>query len=100
MNTGTTSGEDHLKRVRAFVTGRVQGVGFRAWVQQLALGSEMTGEAANLADGRVMVEVQGSVAAVEHLLAALWQGPSMASVEDVAVNEVPVDRAESGFRIR
>jgi acylphosphatase len=52
-------------------SGRVQGVGFRFAAMQVAREFEITGQAANLADGRVRVEVEGDREMVQAFLAAL-----------------------------
>ncbi len=46
-------------RLTAWVTGRVQGVGFRWWVRSNALELGLAGFAENLADGRVKVVAEG-----------------------------------------
>jgi len=58
-------------RLTAWVRGRVQGVGFRWWVRSRALEFHLTGYAANLDDGRVLVVAEGSRDDCTQLLAAL-----------------------------
>jgi acylphosphatase len=58
-------------RLTAWVRGRVQGVGFRWWVRSRALELGLTGYAANLDDGRVLVIAEGSRDGCARLLAAL-----------------------------
>ena len=58
-------------RLTAWVHGRVQGVGFRWWTRCRALELGLTGYAANLADGRVLVVAQGRCEAGEKLLQLL-----------------------------
>jgi acylphosphatase len=48
-----------MERVTVFYSGRVQGVGFRMTVRQLACGYDVTGSVRNLPDGRVEVTVEG-----------------------------------------
>ena len=48
-----------MQRVTVFYSGRVQGVGFRATVRQIARGFDVTGWAKNLPDGRVEVVAEG-----------------------------------------
>jgi len=74
---------------RAFVSGRVQGVYFRASTRDRARELGVTGHARNLADGRVEVLACGPVTAVEQLCAWLWQGPPAARVDAVVVETVP-----------
>ena len=65
------------------VTGRVQGVWFRAGTQRQALALGLTGYAVNRADGAVEVLACGEREAIERLHAWLWQGTSAAQVGDV-----------------
>jgi acylphosphatase len=58
-------------RVVAVVSGRVQGVGYRWFVRELAEGSGVSGSARNLPDGRVEVVAEGPDEAVRTLIAAL-----------------------------
>ncbi len=77
MNPGGT------QRVTALVKGRVQGVGFRAFVRRQALDLGLRGYAENLADGRVEVVAEGPQSELEHLLVKLRNGPSHAEVDDI-----------------
>ena len=69
---------------RCLVSGRVQGVYYRATAAERARAVGITGHAINLPDGRVEVLVCGSERAVEEFIAWLWAGPSAAKVSDVA----------------
>jgi acylphosphatase len=71
------------KRLRAIVRGRVQGVGYRYFVQMAAIGLHLDGRVANLPDGSVEVVAEGSRDALEQFISALWQGPRSARVEAV-----------------
>lgn len=73
---------------RFVVSGRVQGVGYRAFVARTAVALRLSGGASNLDDGRVVTEVRGPLHAVERLEAALWEGPRLSRVEAVAVEVV------------
>lgn len=52
--------EDSVSNLRAYFSGRVQGVGFRYSTVQVAKGYEVTGCVSNLADGRVELFAEGS----------------------------------------
>jgi len=65
-------------RMTAFVSGRVQGVGFRWWTRSRALELGLAGYAKNLRDGRVEVVAEGEQADVDKLLALLEEQPSTA----------------------
>ncbi len=73
-----------------WVSGRVQGVWFRARTAEQARALGLQGWVRNRADGRVEVLIQGSESTVERLLAWLEQGPPLARVDRLSVNEVAV----------
>jgi acylphosphatase len=86
-------------RRRLVVTGRVQGVWFRESCRRAAVAAGATGWARNLADGTVEVEVEGSPAAVERVVAWCRQGPDQARVDRVEVERRdPI--GERAFRVR
>ncbi len=58
-------------RLRAWFSGRVQGIGFRYSTLQVSKGYEVTGYVKNLLDGRVELEAEGQKSEVEAFLAAL-----------------------------
>lgn len=68
---------------RWLIGGRVQGVGFRFFVQHQATALGLAGWARNLEDGRVEVYAIGSQEKLDELAAALHQGPRMADVRSV-----------------
>jgi acylphosphatase len=74
--------------VKGFVSGRVQGVGFRYFVRRHADTQQLSGYAKNLTDGRVEFLLQGNQAAVKLVLEQIHRGPSYSSVTDVEVEEV------------
>jgi acylphosphatase len=77
-------------RVRAVVHGRVQMVGFRAFVMRHAGDAGLSGTVRNLDDGSVEAILEGPRASVERLVELLHEGPSHARVERVDVAyEVP-----------
>jgi acylphosphatase len=81
---------------RFLVTGKVQGVFFRASVRNEALKFKLCGYARNLQDGRVEVVACGDAAAVDELEQWLWQGPPAARVDDVLRYEHG-DEVPAGF---
>ena len=88
---------------RFYVSGRVQGVYFRASARAKAQELGISGYAQNLPDGRVEVLGIGSAAALDALAAWLWQGPPAAHVKDVASASVDPDAVSehrSGFASR
>lgn len=93
--TDTTTEELH-----AFVSGRVQGVGFRYFVVRQAQRLALRGYARNESDGSVEVLAQGPRPALERLLAYLRQGPPAAHVRDVQVTWSKPTEHVSGFHVR
>ncbi|MEE9595506.1 MAG: acylphosphatase [Acidiferrobacterales bacterium] len=73
---------------RYLISGRVQGVAFRASTQDAARGFGLTGFARNLTDGRVEVVVCGEFQRVKQLEGWLQQGPHWARVEKVVAEEM------------
>ncbi|WP_346798187.1 acylphosphatase [Halomonas sp. Bachu 37] len=69
--------------IKAWVTGKVQGVWYRRATQDQALKRAVTGYARNLPDGRVEVFMCGKKTAVRELSEWLWQGPEKAHVTHV-----------------
>jgi acylphosphatase len=83
---------------RCLVSGRVQGVYYRASTVRLAAELGLKGYARNLPDGRVEVLACGEPQAVERLLAWLWDGPSAAGVTAVDVQDAAAGEAiPAGF---
>ena len=70
------------------VTGRVQGVFFRAWLRDQAEELGVTGWVRNYPDGRVDAHIEGEEAAVLQLIERLRRGPPEAKVEDVHLWDV------------
>ncbi len=70
-------------RIRAFVSGRVQGVYFRAETRQQAFQLCVTGWVRNLPDGRVEVLAEGNEQSVRDLISWCRQGPPRSRVDQV-----------------
>ncbi|MFP3712373.1 acylphosphatase [Puerhibacterium sp. TATVAM-FAB25] len=86
------------RRVRAVVRGIVQGVGFRAAVEDAADGLGVSGWVRNTVEGTVEVEVEGDGGAVEAMLAFLREGPRAARVTGVELRDVALQH-EAGFHV-
>jgi acylphosphatase len=76
-------------RLTAFVSGHVQGVGFRDWVRRQAQRLGVTASATNLSDGRVEVIAEGPREAVESLLETLRNDGGPGAVTDVSESWEP-----------
>ena len=81
------------------ITGRVQGVGYRAWVIETAARLGLRGWVRNRADGSVEALVLGAEDAVAAMIEACREGPFAARVTEVAVSEA-ADDGSDGFRPR
>ena len=68
---------------RFFVSGRVQGVGFRCFAERTAASLGVGGYVRNLFDGRVEVYAVGSAEQMDRLKGALRSGPRMSAVDRV-----------------
>lgn len=82
--------------VLAYATGRVQGVGYRAFIEREALIEQLSGHARNLPDGRVEMLLCGSFEAVETVLDRARIGPPLAEVIGLEVAEAACP-ATKGF---
>lgn len=83
-----------------FVSGQVQGVGYRFFVEEAALELGLKGYCRNLADGRVQIEVEGNRKDLEELIKRVWKGPRRAQVTDVQVSFRPAQGKFTVFSIR
>jgi acylphosphatase len=75
------------KRVHVLVSGDVQGVGFRWYCRQEAVGRGLGGFVRNLPDGRVEAAFEGEPDAVDEMVEWCRRGPRWASVSDAVVDE-------------
>jgi len=85
---------------RYLIGGRVQGVGFRFFVESAAMREGIHGWVQNLPDGRVEIAAEGDAEAVERFERNLRQGPRGARVDDVEVDHQVPGGHTTGFSIR
>ena len=85
---------------RIFYEGRVQGVGFRFSVRQIAEGFTVAGHAANLPDGRVEVFLQGERDEVEAMEKEIAHSHLEGLIRRQDGQEVPVEAGRKGFQIQ
>lgn len=90
-----------MEHVRAHVTvsGRVQGVNFRAHTREQARLTGVSGWVRNLDDGRVEAVFEGPRPAVQRLISWCYAGPTRASIERVEVIWERPTGKEQGFTI-
>jgi len=80
-----------MRSARLRITGRVQGVGYRAWTMQMASRLGLRGWVRNRADGSVEALVIGEDDAVARMIEACREGPFGARVADIAVSNAEDD---------
>jgi acylphosphatase len=85
--------------LHVIISGRVQGVGYRAWTASNARKLGLDGWVRNRRDGTVEAVFSGENAAVQSMLAACREGPMVARVTDVVSNH-SAEECEPGFRQR
>jgi acylphosphatase len=83
--------------VHVRITGRVQGVGYRAWAQKTARKLGLSGWVRNVTDGTVEAIAHGNVDAVDQFIAACQAGPLLARVTAVDKNVIDAPGSKSGF---
>ncbi len=88
------------KRLQAYISGWVQGVGFRWFVLQRARPLGLTGWTRNLPDGRVQVVAEGKRESLEAFLVHLRQGPSSSRVYGIEENWTDATGEFKGFDVR
>ena len=74
-----------VRQLRAIVSGRVQGVGFRYFVMRAAQKLELSGWVRNQASGEVEIVAQGPMPVLQQLLGQVRKGPPTAYVVNVTI---------------
>ena len=91
------SGGFDVEARRWLVSGRVQGVGFRAFAARTARSLGLSGGASNLPGGNVLVVAEGAAHSLDRLEAALWDGPRFARVQRVEAAAASHDETLAAF---
>jgi len=86
-------------RAHILVSGRVQGVGYRAFAHRVATQRGLVGGVRNLDDGRVELDVEGDRAVIEALLLELKVGPPAARVSKIEVEWSAASERFSHFSV-
>ncbi len=89
-----------MRALHAVVSGRVQGVGYRATTQHEAVRRGLSGWVRNLASGDVEVQAEGDEDVLQDFLRYLKQGPRMARVLTVQVEWGEPQGAPQPFEVR
>ena len=90
------AGQVETQEARRFwISGRVQGVGFRYFAQRAATSLGLSGYVKNLDDGRVEVYASGAASKLSELAGLLRKGPMHSDVRNVEEQAAPVERRAS-----
>lgn len=89
-----------MQQVHLLISGKVQGVWYRVFVQKNARELGLTGWVRNTDEGHVEAMVQGNKDAIESLIKLCRQGPPLAEVKEVVHTKFSSDEIFIGFRIR
>ncbi|WP_346684895.1 acylphosphatase [Megamonas hypermegale] len=89
-----------VKRYKAILTGRVQGVGLRFFTMENASKLGLTGWVKNMADGTVHLEVQGEDSVITEFVNIIKKGNFIINVETFDAKEMPVVEEEKAFIIK
>ncbi|WEV53795.1 acylphosphatase [Bifidobacterium sp. ESL0704] len=97
----SAAGGNRVVRVRAVVSGMVQGVGYRYFAVNEARRCDVAGWVRNRLDGTVEAEAQGEQSLVAAFVERLGRGPQWGHVDHVETTEIPLSRDDgSAFRVR
>jgi acylphosphatase len=87
-----------MKRISIVVSGKVQGVFYRASTEKEAKKTGLTGFVRNEANGNVYIEAQGTEAQLDEFVKWCKRGPERARVDEIITVDIPLVE-ETGFRI-
>lgn len=88
-----------INAIHVRIYGRVQGVGFRTALREQAQANQVTGWVRNRGDGTVEAQLVGPTEALQRVLAWCEQGPPMATVDGVQVDDLPEIPHYSAFSL-
>ncbi|TCS79692.1 acylphosphatase [Pectinatus cerevisiiphilus] len=89
-----------MKRLFAQAYGRVQGVGFRYFVQSAAKKYGLSGWVKNMSDGSVTMEVQGDAPKLDSLFAEIKKGNVFIKVARIDTKSINIVDGDNGFDIK
>ena len=81
------------------ILGKVQGVGFRYWMQDLAIKNNISGWVKNKMSGNVEALIVGQKKEIQELIKLCDIGPDSAIVDRVQINDYDKDYSKEGFDI-
>jgi len=88
-----------MKTLQIYVSGRVQGVGYRFFAVKNAVRLNITGYAKNLVSGKVKIFASGTAENLNLFIDYLKKGPTMACVNNMEIEEFEYDDSYQDFRI-
>lgn len=94
------TGQDELVRMHVWVQGRVQAVGFRAFVQQSAYQIGVTGWVRNVGYDTVEAVAEGTREQIDRFLQMVKRGPTGSRVDESREEREPVTGEFSSFRVK
>jgi acylphosphatase len=90
---------ENIIQKHIFISGRVQGVGFRAFTRKEASSRGITGWVKNLADGRVEIKIKGEREDIKNMIKRIKEGPSFARVDDIEISDEEIENFDR-FEVR
>ena len=88
-----------IKKKLLIISGKVQGVGFRYWMQNLAINNNIGGWVKNRSLGDVEALIIGQEKEVQKLIKQCKIGPSSAATQNIQINDYNQDYSKKGFNI-
>ena len=88
-----------IKKKHLIISGKVQGVGFRYWMQNLAINNNISGWVKNKLSGDVEALIIGQEKEVQKLIKQCKIGPSSATIQNIQINDYDQDYSKEGFNI-
>ncbi len=82
------------------IEGRCQGVGYRFWMKGEALRQGIKGWCKNLKDGKVEALIEGSDKQIKSMIDRCYQGPPLAKIKNILVEETTEEITDPNFTIK
>ena len=88
-----------IKKKHLIISGKVQGVGFRYWMRNLAINNNINGWVKDISSGDVEALIIGQEIEIQKLIKQCKIGPNSAAIQDIHINDYKEDYFEKGFNI-
>ena len=88
-----------IKKKLLIISGKVQGVGFRYWMQNFAINNNISGWVKNRSLGDVEALIIGQEKEIQKLIKQCKIGPSSATIQNIQINDYNQNYSEKGFNI-